>query len=265
MTSGCRIESALTRCVVLLALIGDRWIGSEHHSGTRLHDASDWVRWEIAAALERRIPIVPVLVGGAQLPAASALPVAVRDLLNYNAITLSDDRWDLDVGRLIDAVAAFRSSIDEERPARELPAPPDIRDGVPPERIDRFIGAGDRFFFGKSFRALKGVLAPNERTYEVAQGFIKAPRTAESTGFLAMTDRRVIWTALDLDLSWSAPWGDIARLQFRPPGFFGGDKLTIVIRETSFVLTFSTSGKSERCARLIAGLAPRISEIEFER
>src|SRR5262249_3155432 len=48
----------------------------------------DWVLLEVATALEKRIPIVPVLVDGAKMPAAEELPKGIRALA-YRAARVS--------------------------------------------------------------------------------------------------------------------------------------------------------------------------------
>jgi hypothetical protein len=45
-----------------------------------------------------------VTVGGAKMPAASALPGPLKGLAQLNAVEISDTRWAYDVGRLIEAV-----------------------------------------------------------------------------------------------------------------------------------------------------------------
>src|SRR5215475_6922168 len=60
----------LRRCSVLLAVIGQRWSDAVDAEGRRrimLDD--DWVRREIAEAFERGIPVIPVLIGTAVMPA----------------------------------------------------------------------------------------------------------------------------------------------------------------------------------------------------
>ena len=65
------IEQSLTSCGVFLALIGKNWLTAKDESGRRrLHDPADFVLIEIAAALKRDIPVVPVLVQGAKVPKA---------------------------------------------------------------------------------------------------------------------------------------------------------------------------------------------------
>ena len=60
-----QLADAVNQCDVLLAVIGDHWLDArDPKKGTRrLDDPEDWVRIEIAAALARDIPVVPLLVG----------------------------------------------------------------------------------------------------------------------------------------------------------------------------------------------------------
>lgn len=113
-----RIQEAVQSCDVVLVLIGEEWVSMKGRDGTRrLDDAEDFVRLEIAAALERGVPLVPVLVEGARMPDASALPENIRGLARQNAIELSDARWHYDVSRLIEAVS--RLSPEETQPSRD--------------------------------------------------------------------------------------------------------------------------------------------------
>src|SRR5262249_28764470 len=57
-----RLHSAVTECKALLALIGPDWLTAAEPSGARrLDDAHDFVRMEIALAIEQRKKIIPVL------------------------------------------------------------------------------------------------------------------------------------------------------------------------------------------------------------
>jgi hypothetical protein len=68
-----RIEDALDHCEVVLVLIGDRWLDATDASGARrLDDESDFVRLEVVRALAGPgVTVVPVLVEGARMPAAT--------------------------------------------------------------------------------------------------------------------------------------------------------------------------------------------------
>lgn len=90
----------------MIVLIGPRWLGITDAQGrARLHQAEDWVAREIASALERRIPVYPVLVENAQMPRAEELPEPLKPLVRHNALSISDHRWVADVTRLAKVVA----------------------------------------------------------------------------------------------------------------------------------------------------------------
>jgi glutamate transport system substrate-binding protein len=94
------IEQAISQCDVLVAMIGQRWLSAASPAGRRIDDPNDFVRLEISTALERQIPVVPVLVEGAAMPRADQLPEALRPLARRNAVTLTDAGFADDVGRL---------------------------------------------------------------------------------------------------------------------------------------------------------------------
>jgi len=99
------INTALNECRVLLALIGDAWLTAVDASGRRRVDAArDMVRIEIETALEKNIPIIPVLVQGARMPSEDELPSSIADLALYNASEVTDSRWDYDVEQLFRAL-----------------------------------------------------------------------------------------------------------------------------------------------------------------
>ena len=73
-------------CDVLLAVIGDDWLDVCHPNGQRrLESPNDPVRIEIEAALQRKIPVIPVLVETAQLPSPETLPMSLQALVFYQA------------------------------------------------------------------------------------------------------------------------------------------------------------------------------------
>jgi hypothetical protein len=84
-----RLTAAVADCQVLLALIGDDWTTTRLADGLRrIEDPNDFVRVEIEAALERGIPVVPILTGGATVPLASELPEPLKPLAFRNAAEL---------------------------------------------------------------------------------------------------------------------------------------------------------------------------------
>jgi hypothetical protein len=96
------IDKHVASCGVLLALIGPEWLDAkDNKAGRRLDSPTDFVRLETAAALRRDIPVVPILVRGAQMPKPEQLPEDLKDLAFRNCVELTHVRWDSDVGSLI--------------------------------------------------------------------------------------------------------------------------------------------------------------------
>jgi hypothetical protein len=96
------ITAAVAHCAVLLALIGDQWLTITGEDGRRrLDDPGDFVRLEIEAALTRDVRVIPVLVGGAQMPRPADLPPSLAKLVNRQALELSPIRFAYDTGRLL--------------------------------------------------------------------------------------------------------------------------------------------------------------------
>lgn len=100
------IDRALRSCGVLLAVIGPRWLNVADAAGRRrLEDADDFIRLEIASALgNSTVRVIPVLVEGAEMPAADQLPDDLKPLARRNAIELTDKRWEFDVSKLLETV-----------------------------------------------------------------------------------------------------------------------------------------------------------------
>ncbi len=87
------IGAAVSECQVLLVLIGDDWLTARLPDGTRRIDApGDFVRVEIEAALQRGIPVVPILTNTASIPVESELPASLRLLAFRNAAELRSGR-----------------------------------------------------------------------------------------------------------------------------------------------------------------------------
>ena len=104
------VGDKVARCDALLAVIGPQWLETRNEAGgRRLDDARDLVRAEVAAALARDIPVVPVLVGSAAMPDEAVLPEELRELAYRNAIPVRPDPdFHKDVSRLIEGLEAHR-------------------------------------------------------------------------------------------------------------------------------------------------------------
>jgi hypothetical protein len=99
------IQKQLSGSQIVLAVIGPQWTTVRDRGGERrLDDADDVVRQELRESLRQGTPVVPVLVGGATLPAASDLPDDVKGVLDRNAVSVRDDHWTSDVSALVNDV-----------------------------------------------------------------------------------------------------------------------------------------------------------------
>lgn len=95
------IHDTLGNADAAIILIGARWLNAKDETGERrLDDPGDWVAQEIASALQAGIPVYPVLVDDTAMPTVDALPELLKPLVRFNAINISDNRWDSDVSRL---------------------------------------------------------------------------------------------------------------------------------------------------------------------
>ncbi|MEP6844935.1 MAG: CD225/dispanin family protein [Panacibacter sp.] len=116
------IQNALNKCNVLLVIIGRTWLQMEGADGKRrLDDPDDFVRLEVATALERGIQVVPVLFDGAPMPKIGELPENLRGLCRRQFIEIDPKRFEDDVRNLAEAI---RKILPQERPEPGPPKPP---------------------------------------------------------------------------------------------------------------------------------------------
>ena len=99
------IQNALNKCNVLLVVIGRNWLRMEGPDGKRrLDDPDDFVRLEIATALERGVQVVPVLFDGTPMPKPEELPENLRTLCRRQFIEIDPKRFEDDVRNLAEAL-----------------------------------------------------------------------------------------------------------------------------------------------------------------
>jgi len=99
------INGKVGTCDIVIVAIGPRWLNATDASGSRrLDNEGDFVRMEIVAALQRNIPVIPVLFGRAQMPRSEDLPEALAPISRRNAFELSETRFHADVNRLIEKI-----------------------------------------------------------------------------------------------------------------------------------------------------------------
>ena len=120
------IASKIAESSVVLVIIGRHWLDAAAGDGrSRLFDPGDYVRLEVAAALHRDIPVIPVLVEGGGMPPASALPEPIAALATRQAHEITEQRWQYDSDLLVKEIERFvapegASTVQEVAPLQAL-------------------------------------------------------------------------------------------------------------------------------------------------
>jgi hypothetical protein len=114
-----QLDSQVSQCDAVLAIIGPHWLDAADSKGKRrLDDNHDYVRIEIASALKRDIPVIPVLVDGAEMPAEADLPEDLASLARRHALELRHTRFASDADAV---VSALHTVLPKPRRSRVLP------------------------------------------------------------------------------------------------------------------------------------------------
>jgi TIR domain len=101
------LQNSVGQCSVLLVIIGKNWLAAADKGKSRLNDAKDHLRIELETALQRDIPIIPILVQGATVPEEDSLPSSLGLLAYRNGIDVRPDPdFHGDMNRLIRGVEA---------------------------------------------------------------------------------------------------------------------------------------------------------------
>lgn len=104
------IESQLREVRAVLVMIGPHWLAVGPDGQRRLDAPDDFVHLEIKLTLASGKPLIPLLVGGARMPAEADLPPALAGLARRQAVVLSDAHWRSDVERLVESLRPLVSS-----------------------------------------------------------------------------------------------------------------------------------------------------------
>jgi hypothetical protein len=116
-----QLAESVGRADVVLAVIGRDWLTVADESGRpRLEHEDDYVRLELEAALQREIPVVPVLVLGAQPLSTSQLPASLQGLaFRQSAFVRRDPDFHPDMRRLVDGLLGVEPAPEPMTPGGE--------------------------------------------------------------------------------------------------------------------------------------------------
>src|SRR5438094_8472003 len=100
------IKQMIERSKLVIAIIGPHWLGEQPDASRRIDNPADFVRLEIAYALEGGIPVIPLLINTTQMPKPEMLPPDIQELSFRHALPL-DSGMDFDshTDRLITGIA----------------------------------------------------------------------------------------------------------------------------------------------------------------
>ncbi|MFI5585354.1 TIR domain-containing protein [Amycolatopsis sp. NPDC051758] len=129
------IDRALSRCEILLAVIGPHWL-DEKNGRRPIDDPANWVRIEIREAFDREVSVIPILLGNIKMPREADLPADIARLARcqYRRLDpraqpkhfefLADEL----VGLLPD-ISRYRTGPPDDRTAPRSPGPLDTLAG----------------------------------------------------------------------------------------------------------------------------------------
>ncbi|MDH2414452.1 SUMF1/EgtB/PvdO family nonheme iron enzyme [Nocardioides sp. CER19] len=101
-----KLAATIRHAEAFLVIIDHHWVAGAGERPTHPISADDWVTREVSLALsEDRLAVIPVLVDGAAMPAADALPPVIRELAFRNAVALSPTSFEADLERLVRALS----------------------------------------------------------------------------------------------------------------------------------------------------------------
>ena len=126
------LDSRIQECDLLLTLIGRHWLEAADTKGARrLDDPRDHVRIEIESALQRELPVVPVLVGGAGMPREEDLPPSLSALSYINAAEIASNRdFNVHVETLVKAIDSLVKGAAKETVLAPETTPPPAQPAV---------------------------------------------------------------------------------------------------------------------------------------
>lgn len=210
------VRVTLDQCGVLLVLIGSRWIETMPDGRPRLDHPDDLVRVEIEAALERRVPVVPVLIDLTPMPGAEQLPGALSALAYRNAVRV-DSGIDFrnHLTRLVAGISPYiGGNAGEAVPSAERPPAVEVAhagradasgdalstrlDGNPALRVEEHTDTAPAVGRETSVEGVPGLVSP-----------IPLPRPAGSrrpwiVGAVALLALLIVYWVLSLSLSGAA-------------------------------------------------------------
>ncbi|WP_367129323.1 toll/interleukin-1 receptor domain-containing protein [Saccharothrix sp. HUAS TT1] len=148
-----RLNEALDRSEVLVAVIGPNWLARSSNGLRKIDNSEDWVRREIRFMLRAGRAILPVLLDGTTRLAANELPSDIAALAEIQFIRADKSTLDGAMDRL---VAVLRTML-TVRPS-------------PYRGLDAFTESDSDYFFGRSEETARLVERLNRQVFVAVEG-----------------------------------------------------------------------------------------------
>ena len=74
------IKQMIERSNLVISIIGPHWLGEQPDASRRIDNPADFVRLEIAYALEGGIPVIPLLINTTRMPKPEMLPPDIQEV-----------------------------------------------------------------------------------------------------------------------------------------------------------------------------------------
>jgi hypothetical protein len=122
------LRAALKTADMLLAIIGPDWLTATDGEQRLIDRRIDWVRYEIATAFQRGIPVVPVLLKDTPASAPRLtkddLPADISAIALLQTFEFSQRRFGADLDRLTERIVDLVPSLADEHEEHDESAPP---------------------------------------------------------------------------------------------------------------------------------------------
>lgn len=122
-----QLSEAVGKCDICLVVIGPGWAELDKNGEPRVFHDNDYVQIEIREALNREIPVIPLLVQGASIPTCEQMPAELHRLRMKHALEVLRDP---DFHRSLDRIIADIKCLPGGQEPSERPQDPaDHSDG----------------------------------------------------------------------------------------------------------------------------------------
>jgi hypothetical protein len=120
-----QLQNIVDSCDLVLAVVGPNWRGAKQGRKRAIDNKFDPIRLEIETAFRAQKTLIPVLVGGAVMPAPEELPESLRNFSYLNAISISSGR-DFHAHsdrliRMIDGLESVKAHLRSLQSTKDLP------------------------------------------------------------------------------------------------------------------------------------------------